>query len=157
MSSLAAGDQMLSGLSFILSASALDLCVDIQRLSHAGIELPNADLQFRPQQRHPVHAVVYFQNMKETEFEERFDRLEKKVTDGFARMEAGFTHVNGLIETLANTCAREFADIAAHFTVVDKRLDDIDGKIEAFAHRVDFEVEERHKLGERVSKLEQSL
>jgi hypothetical protein len=50
--------------------------------------------------------------MNEHEFDERFDRLEKKVDEGFARvderfaqvtsrMEAGFAHVNGLIETLA--------------------------------------------------------
>jgi hypothetical protein len=33
------------------------------------------------------------------------DRLEKTVSEGFDRMEAGFAHVKGLIETLANTCA----------------------------------------------------
>jgi tetrahydromethanopterin S-methyltransferase subunit G len=103
--------------------------------------------------------------MKETEFEGRFDRIEKKVGDGFARvderfaqvafrMEAGFAHVNGLVETLANTCAREFASIAEHFTEVDGRLEVIDEKIEAFARRMDDEVEQRHALGERVAKLE---
>ena len=51
--------------------------------------------------------------------------------------------VNGLIEILANTCAREFASIAEHFTQVDGRLD--------------HEAEQRHALGERVSKLEQSV
>jgi hypothetical protein len=40
---------------------------------------------------------------------------------------------------------------------VDGRLEVIDEKIEAFAHRVDFEAEERHKLAERVSKLEQPV
>jgi hypothetical protein len=83
--------------------------------------------------------------------------LEKTVSEGFARMEVGFAHVNGLIETLANTCAREFASISEHFTQVDGRLDDIDGKIEAFARRMDDEVEQRHALGERVSKLEQPV
>jgi hypothetical protein len=100
--------------------------------------------------------VLYFPHMKETGFDERFDRLEKRVTDGFASMEAGFTHVNGLIDSLASLCAREFVSISEDLTRVHKRLDDIDGKIEAFAHRVDFEAEERHKLAERVSSLEQS-
>jgi chromosome segregation ATPase len=106
--------------------------------------------------------------MTESDFEERFDRLEKRIQEGFAhvderfaqvtsRMEAGLAHVNGLIETLANTCAREFTAINEHIAKVDDRLDSIDGKIEAFARRMDDEVEQRHALGERVSKLEQSL
>jgi tetrahydromethanopterin S-methyltransferase subunit G len=106
--------------------------------------------------------------MKEHEFDERFDRLEKTVNEGFARvderfaqvtsrMEAGFAHVNGLIETLANTCAREFASISEHFTQVDGRLDDIEAKIEVFGRPLDHEAEQRHALGERVSKLEQSV
>jgi hypothetical protein len=84
--------------------------------------------------------------MNENNFEERFDRLEKTVSEGIARvdecfaqvtsrMEVGFAHVNGLVETIANTCAREFASIAEHFTQVDGRLEDIEGKIESFAHR----------------------
>jgi tetrahydromethanopterin S-methyltransferase subunit G len=87
--------------------------------------------------------------MKENEFEERFDRLETRLQEGLAQ-------VASLIDSLATLCAREFAAISEHFTQVDKRLDDIEDKIEAFAHRVDFEVEERHKLGERISKLERS-
>jgi len=88
--------------------------------------------------------------MKEIEFEERFDRLEKRLQEGVAQ-------VTGLIDSLATLCAREFGVISEHFTQVDKGLDDIEGKIEAFAHRVDFEAEERHKLAERVSKLEHSV
>jgi hypothetical protein len=95
--------------------------------------------------------------MKEHEFDERLDRLEKTVSEGFARMEVGFAHVNGLIETLANTCAREFASIAEHSTQVDGRLDGIEAKIEVFGRRIDDEAEQRHALGERVSKLEQSV
>jgi hypothetical protein len=97
-----------------------------------------------------------------------FDRLEKTVSEGFARvderfaqvtscMEAGFARVNSLIETLANTCAREFASISEHFAQVDGRLDDIEAKIEVFGRRIDDEAEQRHALGERVSKLEQTL
>jgi hypothetical protein len=63
-------------------------------------------------------------------------------------MEAGFTRLNGLIDSLASLCAREFVSISEDFTQVHKRLDDIDGKIEAFAHRVDFEAEERLSAGE---------
>jgi uncharacterized membrane-anchored protein YhcB (DUF1043 family) len=88
--------------------------------------------------------------MTEIDFGDRFDRMEKRIQEGFA-------HVNSLIETLANTCAREFTAINEHFAKVDERLDAIDGKIEAFARRMDDEVEQRHALGERVSKLEQSL
>jgi tetrahydromethanopterin S-methyltransferase subunit G len=88
--------------------------------------------------------------MKENEFEERFDRIEKRIQEGFAQ-------VTGLIDSLATLCAREFAAISEHFTQIEKRLDDIEGKIEVFARRMDDEVEQRHALGERVSKLEQSL
>jgi septal ring factor EnvC (AmiA/AmiB activator) len=95
--------------------------------------------------------------MNENNFEERFDRLEKKVNDGLLRIEAGFARVTGLIDSLASLCAREFASIGEHSTQVDNQLESIDSKIESFAHRVDFEAEERHKLAERVSKLEQSL
>jgi tetrahydromethanopterin S-methyltransferase subunit G len=106
--------------------------------------------------------------MTEIDFGDRFDRMEKRIQEGFAhvderfaqvtsRMEAGLAHVNSLIETLANTCAPEFTAINEHFAKVDDRLDAIDGKIEAFARRIDDEVEQRHALGERVSKLEQSL
>jgi hypothetical protein len=95
--------------------------------------------------------------MKEHEFDKRLDRLGKTVSDGFARMEVGFAHVNGLIETLANTCAREFASISEHFTQVDGRLDDIEAKIEVFGRRIDDEAEQRHPLGERVAKLEQPV
>ena len=95
--------------------------------------------------------------MKEHEFDERLDRLEKTVSEGFARMEVGFAHVNGLIETLPNTCAREFASISQRFTQVDGRLDDIEAKIEVFSCRIDDEAEQRHALGERISKLEQPV
>ena len=88
--------------------------------------------------------------MEEAKFEKHFDRLEK-----------GIAHVTELIDKLANVCAHEFAAIAErfaqvdeHFAGVDKRLADIDANIEAFAHRVDFEPEERHKLAERVFQLE---
>jgi DNA-binding FrmR family transcriptional regulator len=40
---------------------------------------------------------------------------------------------------------------------VNGRLETIEGKIEAFARRVDDEAEARHVLGERVSKLEKTL
>jgi hypothetical protein len=95
--------------------------------------------------------------MKEHEFDERLDRLEKTVSEGFARMEVGVAHVNSLIEKLANTCAREFASISKHFIQVDGRLDDIEAKIEVFGRRIDDEAEQRHALSERVSKLEQPV
>ena len=102
--------------------------------------------------------------MDETKIEEQFNQLEKRVTDGFLRMET-------LIETFANTCAREFASIAERFTAfderfvevdkrfdsVDERLNTIEGSIEAFSQRVDSEVEERHQLAERIVKLEKAI
>jgi septal ring factor EnvC (AmiA/AmiB activator) len=93
--------------------------------------------------------------MKEAEFGERFERLEKQVDDGFSRMEAGFAHLSGLIDSLASLCAREFVSISEDFAQVSKRLDDVESKIEAFAQRADFEAEERHKLADRVLQLEQ--
>jgi aryl-alcohol dehydrogenase-like predicted oxidoreductase len=108
--------------------------------------------------------VVYFHHMDETKIEERFNQLEKRVSDGFVRMEDGFTRMETLIETLANSSAREFASIAERFAAVDKRFEAVDerlaaieGSIEAFSHRVDSEVEERHVLGERVLKLEKAV
>ena len=88
--------------------------------------------------------------MDEQNVKDRFDRIEK-------RLEEGFTQVHGLIDALASTCVREFASINDHFIRVDSRLEVIEGKIEAFARRVDDEVESRHALGERVSKLEKAL
>ena len=45
-------------------------------------------------------------------------------------MEEGFAHVTGLIDSLANLCAREFTAINDHFKKVDGRLDVIESKIE---------------------------
>jgi predicted transcriptional regulator len=90
----------------------------------------------------------------EDEIEGRFNQLEKRVNDGFVRMET-------LIETLANTCAREFRNIAAQFEAIDQnfeaidgRFDTLEGKVDSLARRMDDEVEHRHALGERVTKLE---
>jgi len=94
--------------------------------------------------------MLHFPQMDDDKFEDRFDRIEK-------RLEEGFAQVTGLIDALATTCAREFASINARFAGVDSRLDVIEGKIEAFARRVDNEIEARHVLGERVSKLEKTL
>jgi hypothetical protein len=74
-------------------------------------------------------AVLYSLHITEVDFCDRFDRMEKRHQEGFARvderfaqvtsrMEAGFAHVNSLIETLANTRAREFAAINEHFTKI---------------------------------------
>ena len=85
-------------------------------------------------------------------------------------MQQGFTRLETVIDKLANLCAREFKLIAERFatvdqhfsaiderfTAVDESLKTIEGRIEAFARRVDNEVEERHVLGERVSKLEKA-
>ena len=102
--------------------------------------------------------------MDEAKIEERFNQLEKRVSDGFVRMENGFSRLETLIETLANSTAREFVSIADHFTAVylhfeavDEKLGEIEGSIEAFSHRVDSEVEERHQLAERVAKLEKAI
>lgn len=94
--------------------------------------------------------------MDDTKIEERFTRLERSMNEGFARMDGGFARLNSLIDVLANLCTREFKSIAEHFTVLDTRLESIEGKMEAFARRVDDEVEARHVLGERVSRLEQT-
>jgi DNA anti-recombination protein RmuC len=89
---------------------------------------------------------------------------ETKMQEGFARLEA-------LIDNLANLCAREFKNISdrfadvddrfakidERFVGVDERLAKIEGHIEAFGRRVDDEVEERHILAGRVSKLEKAL
>jgi tetrahydromethanopterin S-methyltransferase subunit G len=88
--------------------------------------------------------------MDDDKFPDRLDRIEK-------RLEEGFAQVHGLLDALASTCVREFASIDEHFTRVDSRLEVIDGKVEAFARRIDDEVEARHVLGERVSKLEKTL
>ena len=85
----------------------------------------------------------------DADIEGRFDRIEK-------RLEEGLAQVTGLIDKLATLCAREFASISEHFARVDKRLDDIEGKIEVFGRRLDDEVEQRHQLDDRVSKLERS-
>jgi hypothetical protein len=57
--------------------------------------------------------------MDEGQIEEKINHLEKRVTDGFARMKAGCAHINSLIKPLANTCAREFTAINGHLAKVD--------------------------------------
>jgi tetrahydromethanopterin S-methyltransferase subunit G len=97
-----------------------------------------------------VLAMLYFSHMEDTDFEQRFDRIDKK-------LQAGFAQVTGLIDSLASLCAREFAAISEHFNLVDKRLDDIEAKIEVFGRRMDDEAAQRHKLAERVSNLGRSV
>jgi hypothetical protein len=48
------------------------------------------------------------------------------------------------------------SNVDERLTTVDDRLTKIEARIEAFGHRVDDEVEERHALGERLSKLEKA-
>jgi DNA anti-recombination protein RmuC len=102
--------------------------------------------------------------MDEDKIESRFNQLEKRVSDGFLHME-------NLIETLATLCAHQFESIDERFskiddrfdkidkrvTAVDERLESIEDKIEAFSHRMDNEVEARHQLAERFSKIEDHL
>jgi hypothetical protein len=88
--------------------------------------------------------------MKETDFEERFDRLEKH-----------FETVAKQIDVLARTTEREFRDlhhsITHRFERVSARLETIEARIEVFLRRTDDEIEQRHKLGERVTNLERSV
>jgi DNA anti-recombination protein RmuC len=87
------------------------------------------------------------------------------------KMQEGFSRLETLIDNLANLCAREFKNISdrfvkvderfakidERFVAVDERLTKIEGHIEAFGRRVDDEVEERHVLAGRVSKLEKAV
>jgi hypothetical protein len=129
-------------------------------LSHSLLSTQQRILFLANHQLTPVRfafdLVIYLRHMDE-EIEGRFNQLEKRVSDGFVRMEDGFTRLETLIETLANSSAREFAYIAEHFEAVDEKLASIEGSIEAFSHRVDSEVEERHQLAERVLKLEKAV
>ena len=95
-----------------------------------------------------------YNQLMDEKIEQRFNQLEKRISDGFL-------HVDTLIENLAAICGRQFESIDKHFDEIDKRfekvderLESIDDKIETFAHRMDHEVEERHQLAERVTKLE---
>ena len=101
--------------------------------------------------------VLHFLHIDDDKFQNRFDRIEKRLEEGFTNVQENFTQVHGLIDALATTCAREFASINERFAGVDSRLEAIEGKIETFARRVDDEVESRHALGERVSKLEKTI
>ena len=87
------------------------------------------------------------------------------------KMQEGFARLENLIDNLATLCAREFKNISdrfadvdvrfakldERFVGVDERLAKIEGHIEEFGRRVDDEVEERHVLAGRVSKLEKAL
>jgi hypothetical protein len=87
------------------------------------------------------------------------------------KMQEGFARLETLIDNLASLCASEFKNISDRFADVDERFAKIDerfvgidvrlakieGHIEAFGRRVDDEVEERHLLAGRVSKLEKAL
>jgi DNA anti-recombination protein RmuC len=87
------------------------------------------------------------------------------------KMQEGFARLENLIDNLATLCAREFKNISdrfadvderfakidERFVGVDERLAKIEGHIEAFGRRVDDEVEERHVLAGRLSKLEKAV
>ena len=87
------------------------------------------------------------------------------------KMQEGFARLENLIDNLATLCAREFKNISdrfakvderfakvdERFVAVDERLAKIEGHFEAFGRRVDDEVEERHVLAGRVSKLEKAV
>jgi chaperonin cofactor prefoldin len=89
-------------------------------------------------------------HMKETDFEEGFDRIEKH-----------FETVAKQIDVLARATEREFSDlhhsINHRFERVSARLETIEARIEVFSRHMDDEVEQRHKLAERVSNLERSV
>jgi hypothetical protein len=85
-----------------------------------------------------------------------------------SKIEARFDHLTKLLESvakqvdvLARATEREFRDLHHsldyRFERTNERLDILDGKMEAFGRRVDFEVEERHKLSERLTKVEKQL
>jgi hypothetical protein len=76
-------------------------------------------------------------------------------------IQEGFARLENLIDKLANLCVREFtnigerfASIDERFATMDKRFDVLEGKMDSLARRMDDEVEQRHVIGERVSKLE---
>ena len=58
-----------------------------------------------------------------------------------------FERIENLIDGLATLCARQFESI-------DDRFDTLESKFDTLARRMDDEVEQRHVLGERVTKLE---
>ena len=88
--------------------------------------------------------------MKETDFEERFDHLEKHLET-----------VAKQIDVLARTTEREFRDLHHslnhRFERVSARLETIEARIEVFSRRMDHDVEQRHKLAERLFNLERSV
>jgi hypothetical protein len=88
--------------------------------------------------------------MKEIDFEERFDRLEKH-PESVAKQ----------IDVLTRATEQEFRDLHHSidhcFERVSARLETIEARIEVFSRRVDDEVEQRHKLAERLSNLERSV
>ena len=87
--------------------------------------------------------------MNETDFEERFDRIEKH-----------FETVAKQIDVLARATEREFRDLhhsINHVRARQAHLETIEARIEVFSRRMDDEVEQRHKLGERVTNLERSV
>jgi hypothetical protein len=86
-------------------------------------------------------------------------------------IQEGFARLENLIDKLANLCVREFKNIGERFVSIDerfakvderfvtmdKRFDVLEGKMDSLARRMDDEVEQRHVIGERVSKLEKAL
>jgi hypothetical protein len=80
---------------------------------------------------------------------------------GSSSIAALLREVEKHIDALARSTEREFRDlhhsINYRFERAHEQLDTIEGKIGAFARRVDDEVEQRHKLGDRLSKVEERL
>jgi tetrahydromethanopterin S-methyltransferase subunit G len=91
--------------------------------------------------------------MDENKIEQRLASIDEKI----GTLASSVSTIASNLDMLAALCAREFSQIHKKFDAADERLNVIEGKMEAFARRVDHEVEERHALGERVSKLEKTI
>src|SRR6185312_2154903 len=95
-------------------------------------------------------------------------RVDKEIAGRFDHLESSIAGLTTLIDNLATVCAKQFAMIEVRFDGIDDRLDKVEkrldgvegrldrveGSLDSISRRMDDEVEQRHKLGERVSKLE---
>ena len=67
-----------------------------------------------------------------------------------------FDLIEGLVESLAQTTAKNFDRADQHLEKIESRLEGVENKIEGIGRRIDHEADQRSQLAQRVEKLEQT-
>lgn len=97
--------------------------------------------------------MIQFEGMAEKDFarlEQFIHRIALSIAHDFGEVRKSIGHLADRISVLEKR-------VDDGFKRVDVRFDVVEGKIDALDRRIDEEIEARHKLGDRLSKVEVKL